>query len=101
MRRATMSFPPPGAYPTIRCTGRAGYAWVQADREAADIAAVPTIRCTKVRREGFMLSSTRSDAVCNRREPENLCQVISRIARGAGGVVAAAKIGAGRPPPAA
>src|SRR3984957_8702555 len=51
IRRATMSLPPAGAYPTTHFTGRLGYPWADAMRDRARSAAAPVVRWRMSRRE--------------------------------------------------
>src|SRR5262245_30668123 len=61
MTRATMSGPLPAGKPTIKCTGRAGYACALANRDTPGRAAAPATR-RRNRRRGSFTSSSRSAA---------------------------------------
>src|SRR5712691_2462456 len=54
MMRAVVSAPPPGGNPTIRRTGRDGYACALADPDTIGSAAAPAARCRNSRRRSFM-----------------------------------------------
>src|SRR5262245_65611967 len=49
-----MSTPPPAGKPTIKRTGRVGYACAHAIRDRAGSAAAPAARCRNVRRGSFI-----------------------------------------------
>src|SRR6266540_5797709 len=54
MMRAVISAPPPGGNPTIRRTGRDGYACALADPDTIGSAAAPAARCKSWRRGSFI-----------------------------------------------
>src|SRR4029453_14890873 len=54
MMRAVVSAPPPGGNPTIRRTGRDGYACALADPNTIGSAAAPAARCKNCRRGKFI-----------------------------------------------
>src|SRR5262249_12451556 len=54
MMRAVVSAPPPGGNPTIRRTGRDGYACALDDPDTIGSAAAPAARCRSFRRGSFI-----------------------------------------------
>jgi hypothetical protein len=48
-----MSLVPPGAKPTMMRTGRDGWVWAQAKREATRSAVAPAVKCKNSRRARF------------------------------------------------
>src|SRR5262245_25403984 len=55
MMRAVVSAPPPGGNPTIRRTGRDGYACALADPDTIGSAAAPAVRCRNCLRWGSFI----------------------------------------------